>query len=322
MIRASSLPRVMKCIGSTVLPTVNEESSVHASAGTAVHAVMERLLITRDVDHALAVAPEEYRARCEAIPMADILAMLPRTVPGCEVPMRYDALRDIAWEADATPEGEHEAHYSGTLDVAYCDAVCPTVIDWKSGARYVEHPRTNPQLRAYALMLARSCEASSVQAVIVRLPEGAPPTVLAHTFDAMELDAIAHELRDLVTVRVPGARLALADDTIGDLLTVGEHCGWCPARYSCPAQTTVVQALVPMAARIGELSPLELGTLYEQAAAVEKLAGKVRDHVKARVMAGERITLPDGRILRASTYTRDGYTVNASTVTQVRAVKE
>jgi len=116
-----------------------------------------------------------------------------------------------------------------------------TVVDLKTGMGEVPHPSRNAQLRFGALAAAQWFGVEYARVGILHAPDGRTPWWSWATLDAFELEVVAGEMKALAE-RIGYAR---NDYQRGKTprLRVGEHCGFCPARYGCPARVAMAQRL-------------------------------------------------------------------------------
>jgi hypothetical protein len=112
------------------------------------------------------------------------------------------------------------------------------VVDYKHGVGVQVHAAGNPQLRYYALGvlagLPDSMPVTTVRIVVVQPRGRGGRAVDEETIGALDLIDWAADLFD-------AARATLAPDAPR---IPGDHCRWCPASPTCPAQLAQARALV------------------------------------------------------------------------------
>lgn len=268
----SRIGLAMKCVGSAVLPRV-ESLSVAADAGTAKHRFAARLVAGVDKETALSEVQEEFREACDALDVS----WLP-LVSGCEteVTLAFSPSTGVSTRIGANLERDYSGAASGemvaTLDYFRVgDAQEPPsvfVADLKTGMIRPDAASTSWQLRTCALFAARLVRAECADIAIIWTPEGRKPVVdKAH---------LTHE--DLVAIETQLCELASRIDdevTFGGTpqLRTGDHCKYCPAKLSCPAQVGIIRSavatggneLTAMAARVATMTTGELSSAYLRA---------------------------------------------------------
>lgn len=248
---ASSWPRAFLCLGSAILPRV-EEIGEWSSRGSAIHRFIATVG-TIGRDRALAEAGEA-RDFCAAFDLDAIPQINPAT-GAHELALGYNVMTGACRELyrggdkarDYSSLGEHEIGV--TLDYA-ADQVGGggTLIDWKSGWKQVARPSKNRQLQIQALAYARYRGHDSVNAAVGYLRDERPWYVY-DDFDALDLDDIAEQFRARAQqIDVEAANL-LATGQVH--VTIGEHCGGCASFHACPAKDERSRA---MAKDAGELA--------------------------------------------------------------------
>jgi hypothetical protein len=296
---ASRLQLAATCPASQVLPAVREESSAYAEEGRAKHAYIAAIIDGVSATEALMRVPAEWRDACRAFDAPAIAEHL--VGMGTELALAYDVET-----GRARIIGRHIGREYGTLDVTEIamaldydvvrDGVAH-VVDLKTG-----HGRTTPlshnwQLRAHALALARASGADDAIVGLVLAPgNGEEPSFPTADIDAFELAVVADELRAL------WRRLIAAKEYPERYLTLGDHCRYCRARFSCPAQVGLVRELAGSPTQWGDetralLTPELAGKAYARLKTVRRLLDGMESVIYA--MAREApIYLGDGVELR------------------------
>lgn len=287
---ASKLELAMRCAGSAVYPRT-ERLEEAAQKGQAIHEYL-RLLASMSREEALARVPDEYRARCEDI---DVSALPLGVEWQAEVALAYDV------EAEATRlvgldigrrYGERQApgEMFMSLDTAAVVDGVGFVGDWKTGQGRVTSAQDNWQLKAQALAYARWKGVEEVSVAVVKLPADGTPYFDVAVLDAFELALAASELRELYR-RVTAAEVTPV---------MGEHCRYCPAFESCPAQGKLIARMARSPEQIEAdvldmLTPENAARAYERLRAVDAVMKRVWKAVFAYVR--ERpIRLEDGSL--------------------------
>ena len=160
------------------------------------------------------------------------------------------------------------------------------VIDHKTGDWGAFHqPEEIPQM----LALATQTGANSV--AILHAPRGLPPQIYASEVSDVALQNFGRKLR--------AAMRRIGD---GSMAPSEEACKFCRAKSSCPAKDGELLkragAIVSAASGLAiPRTPEELGRFHQLIGEVEKLMSRAREEIKSRVVAGETIERPDGKVL-------------------------
>lgn len=227
----------MTCVGAAVLPQT--ETTVDAARGLAVHAFLAQASkSTRE--EALATVPPEYRELCEAIELAE----LPISAEyQAEVALAYDVetegVRHLGNNIGRNygPRGPNEMFLS--IDVLGVTPELVHVGDYKTGRGPITPAARNWQLRVAALAACRWLGRSAVKVALVRLNEAGEARWEVASFDEWDLDSFAADLRVLAQrIATEKERMAAGEAA---RVVLGEHCKYCPAFVSCPAQTALVR---------------------------------------------------------------------------------
>jgi hypothetical protein len=176
----------------------------------------------------------------------------------------------------------------GTYDLLVKSKNRTVVLDYKTGDYGVFHePARYPQMRTLALMTG----ATSV--AILHTPRGGvPPVVYAD-------DIVADDEQDFLKQ----LRAAMARIGDGSLTPGKEQCKYCRAICIAKNASLVEDASKSVAMVLGSpggLSPRsaeDLGRFHMMLGDLKRLADAARADLKARVLAGEVIERPDGKVL-------------------------
>jgi hypothetical protein len=293
-ITASRLDLAATCPGSHALPWVGSVSDA-ATNGTEVHAFTERALLG-DVAGALEMVPENLRHRCAEIDVPRLRAMFGPDLRA-EVKVAYDPIEDRAVEIEAPGTRDYESApegwITGTIDALSLDPV--VVADWKSGKSWHKRPRENWQIRFAAVAASRLSGNldNGATGIVGKILDDGGLYPVADPFDEFDLDAAAVGLKAVAT----GVRQAQADVAASRLprLVTGQHCRFCPAFASCPAQVGAAQAMVPLSQRLATLTPAEAGELVPQVLAAEAAVAKAKEALQ-ELARREPLPLPNGKV--------------------------
>ena len=281
----SSLARAERCAVSCLLQQVDEVSPF-ASAGRVAHAFLEACA-TGTREAALAAAPEAERGRLAQI---DLEAMPWLSSGAAEVAFALDldagTARELGRGINRDYRDLRPSEVPGTVDwLAMVGADGIGCADWKSGHLPVEGPETNPQLLACAVASALAYSRFHVSVMIGKLLASG-----SWYFSVADLDAeaLADGLERLRRIDA-GVKAAAAQLAAGELprLSVGDHCGFCPAFRACPAhramflQLREACAMVPEGARLEITTPEEVRDLLPKWRAAAKFTAAVGDALRA-----------------------------------------
>lgn len=232
---ASKLQLAATCVGAHVLPGVST-AWASGEAGRERHAELARHVAGEAIK-----APSSWLAAL--LEYGDDLAPL----RGCrdEVAYAWDLesgeARELGQRLERAYESVCATEYYGTADYVRVSDGHVVVVDLKTGMSEVPHPTRNAQLRFLALAACRAHGLEAARVGILHAPEGRAPWWQWADLDAFELEVVAEDLRALHRRLEAGAKAVEAGEA--PRLTLGEHCNWCPARYSCPARTAMARAM-------------------------------------------------------------------------------
>lgn len=300
---ASGLERAFACPASMVLPAVHR-TSAHAERGTSLHAFVHAVLRGVPRSQALASVPEEWREAAAEIDVMRVGGDLrePRT----EEAFGYNL---ETGEARAFGKIDHRAYPDlgegwvyGTEDFGgvRIDGV-PVTGDTKTGYLDVTPAKDNPQVKFHALVRMTLDGALEVDGRVVHKREGRKAYVDQTIFSSFELDSFADDLADL-RKRIHVARAVVERGEV-PTVTTGEHCRYCPAVDSCPANVALARTTIApsdldadsVKRHLSTLTPEQLGAAWRKAEALEDAAKLVKAGLKTIVKSGTPLPLEPGR---------------------------
>lgn len=234
---ASKLQLALTCAASQVMPVIDSEWAA-GEAGREKHAALQDHL-----GEASGAQTDAMWSWLESVMEHAEQLRDPATVS--ELALAYDVVtgkgrllgRNLGRNYPETKPTE----FYGAFDYVRPSEGEVTVIDLKTGMGEVPHPARNAQLRFGALAAARWFGVDSARVGILHAPEGRTPWWTWATLDAFELEVVATEMKSLAD-RIGYARNDYQRGKTPQL-RVGEHCGFCPARYGCPARVAMAQRL-------------------------------------------------------------------------------
>lgn len=246
LLSASALERVSLCPASAALPAITEpRADVHAARGTIIHAF---LAAVPKVGRQAALDDIEDNALRDVCAALD-LAHLPvdGAAYAAEVAFAYDVTTDTARELGRDIGRDYgdlrPGEIPGTADVVglTADGERVIVFDYKTGWQELTPAHRNVQLGFLAVAAARAYGRRRAHVGLILVRDGEAPVFDRHEWGELELDIWADEIIGLVE-HVDTLR---ADAEAGRRLpvTLGGHCGYCPARRACPGFVDMIQAL-------------------------------------------------------------------------------
>jgi CRISPR/Cas system-associated exonuclease Cas4 (RecB family) len=270
--------------------------------GTEVHGAIEAILGESDTPPVTSDEASEYLKAWAAWWQTTPLGAT-RWQP--EVAFAYDPATDGAVKLETTGRNysaANDGEIAGTVDAVGLFDGRAVVVDWKTGqdfAGMTADARDNWQLRLYALCVSRYHKVDTVEVVIARItPDGVRDT--RYTLDAMELDAVAEEVKVLVE-KIEDAKPQ-----------PGAHCRRCRAVSVCPSTATAQEALVaaPVALTItaDNAGPLLL-RLRQVQAACEQVEAALK---KYAIENPQGISLGNGKRWVKQTTDRESINLNGA----------
>ena len=245
---ASGIDRGRHCLfwarGDKTWP--EREPDEYTLYGTAWHGVAERT-----IDTGKACDPLEFAEALDDAATERLVATYEQWLPWWQKArgdLRWQAEVRVAWDvvtghARLLPKTKNAREYgdlaptevAGTIDAVGEDAVRLEVIDWKSGYRPVESPRTNVQLAFYGAAIATAMGRDSARVNIAKPGPEAVVLYEPHDLDVISFAAIQAEVRDMLD------RLPTSEPV------AGPWCDYCPARGGCPATADQVAEVISAA---------------------------------------------------------------------------
>ena len=289
---ASKLGRAEACPASAALPAVYAQGSAHATAGTAVHELLERVALGNRAgvpawlvnlyDEITEGATEVYAERC--------YAWSPETGAG----------RDLG-TSGRDYSGLRPGEIGGTVDLVVVRPGEVVVWDYKSG--FLGASLDSPQLSLLALAVAGALGVDEVTVGIVQLDlatEQASPR--AKALDALDLAAEGDRVRRIVS-RVHSARWLVSQDRTPNVRLTEDGCRYCPAKLSCPGRVGAIATLASVAGLAAPTIriPVTLanaGAVWLAIDAMRAVLKAAEDEVESMARSGP-VPLPDGRELWA-----------------------
>lgn len=174
--------------------------------------------------------------------LADYFESRPVTWRACELALILNMQTGAAVAVDREVARRPPPHHVGAiLDLVEIEDGELVVTDFKSGYQQARTlaVRSDPQLRAYALIAARFLGFRRVKLRIAHASDDAPVRIDPDQIDALELGVIKNEMRARFD-RLPGSTTP----------TPGNHCKRCPIVTSCPAMVAGVEHVTQRMTRL------------------------------------------------------------------------
>lgn len=281
MISASALERIEKCPASVSLPRVNETSEA-AEAGTAKHDYCADM-----VEGIARPPPDAESERVWQALKPHVEGM--RAERALVINTRDGSVRHVGYRIGRKYGRVEPWEIPVTLDFSRAGAL----VELKTGHGWVEPPATNLQILTQAYALSR-CGSEAVTATLLIVAEGKDPVVLRHEFLPFDWPDILERLQSIVR-RVEWARREFEAGRRPPL-TIGDHCTYCPARYECPARTSLIRAAV--GEHVTGITLENAAEAWRKIAAIESVVKDAKSQIYALAASTPGgIRLGDGDVL-------------------------
>ncbi len=298
----SAFPRLKRCLGALVLPTVDEELP-QMTRGTEGHSYLQRIANGATPSESLAKVEDEWREDCAAVE----LGALPPLASGlAEVGFLLDVDAGAArvLGANQTREGVKAAARDGEtrmlVDWLAQDGTGGVVLDWKfSRSEQIAPAARNLQIRTYAATALLAYQWEVVRYGLIRVDGDRPRWDMAE-MDWLEAQDVLSEVRELRTAGLVAVEAYAKDGTLPPL-RLGPWCDWCPAARQCPARVRGVLAVLDgsagrAVAGMREMSPEEAGELYSRLVSARDAVDTMLGDLKA-LAKQVPLPLPSGKVL-------------------------
>ena len=294
-VTASGVDLALVCKGMRYLPRVNN-SSAAATRGTRIHQFLSDCIV-HGREFALSAMPEEVKEVCEAIDLLQVFGtdtVWKSTTSGdlmSEVSYAWNSTTDEATVL-GTQLNRNYPDLQGDWIVGTADAVtlgrdAVFVDDFKTG-RIRLQTEGNTQLEFLCLAAARSYNLETAYARIIQIEEDGW---------AWSQDHVKYDRYDLAKFAEKFAQVF-----VGDELTVGDHCKYCPAFTNCPEQIKTTQALVAHEGKA--LTTETIPKVWRQYVAVKNICKQVEAAIGVAIDTTGPVDLGDGTRLEKISGTR------------------
>ena len=182
----------------------------------------------------------------------------------------------------------------GTADVVGLTPDAVVVLDYKAGPYATRRGAVGEsmQLRGYALAAARAYGKDRAIIGEIRIGADGAPVFETAELDAVALEAVEVELREIIFKSSLGAGQT-------QMATVeGPHCAYCPAFASCPSKSALARALGSdgTSLALGELTPETALKARERSKAAKQVLKQVDEALDLYFRANP-VTLPSGKVI-------------------------
>lgn len=285
----SKLELAEQCIASAVLEGF-ESTSEAAENGSAKHAFHFDVL-TLGRPAALARVPEQHRERLERFNTEALPAGQPGSWAG-EVAFAYDIDTGQARELGRNIGRAYIEHGAGPNDLVGSIDIVGTgpdsaaiVIDLKTGWTRVTKAKRNLQLLLAAVCAVKVYGTDLARGAILYANDDGQPWWDSASWDLVDLTEAEMRLTDLGRGIREARKLFIdGDPTTGEIvkprMVAGDHCKFCPAINTCPAQGALVRRFIA--------SPKETEEDFKKGLADNDVASHVYRRLVAAKAALER----------------------------------
>lgn len=265
----------MKCAGSMVLPKVYSAPGKAAVRGSVLHKFIETAR-TKSRQEALAeIDDDDLRNQAATIDLDSLPAGAESEVALAYNPETGEAKRLSLEEQRGYPN--EEGWLYGTADLIGVAEDYVAVCDVKTGVAVVS-AYDSWQLRFLATAAAVLAEKRKAKVALLYLNENGNWRQDWAEFTTKDLGAFAAELREMMA----RAKAAADDVAAGRIppLATGPWCRYCRSLPLCPAQATLVRALVPTLTDVNSalvrMTPEQRGEAYLRFREAEELLKAIR----------------------------------------------
>ncbi len=240
------------CPASAAYPQIGT-IGLPAALGSAKHKFMERAAVQGQFTALEDMSDEaEIKAWAETV---DVDRLLSRVIPW---DWQVDELRTevkflMDWETgqsrivgDFSNRGDDIAGVIDLMALPFArDDDVPIAADYKTGRQqptYLTGPEENLQVRTYGKAATDFMASDEVDVKIIHIDEDGRDRVWSAKMMTIELHGFPAQLRSIMD-RVIKARHKVENDELPTLV-VGDHCTFCPALVSCPANNATAVAVI------------------------------------------------------------------------------
>lgn len=292
---ASSAGADSECPTRRVLPQVRE-SGEYAERGNELHEFARVVTVNPSArDEALAAVPEQWRHTAEGMNVANALDGL--TVVGCEMAyvlnVQTQQVRFVGqnigreYAAELARQGlpplsKYDVPFTIDVEARYGDV--PVELDYKSG-QSIGDPAEHWQRRVCAMGLMLFHNTASAISRVAYIDDDGTITPDGCEFSALEIDDWCATLMRTADA-VEAAKKLLASGVMPTVYPSDSACKYCPAMTSCPYYTNFAKAMlgklqaVERGPELSELTPVELGQVWEMVKMAEKLTESILGGLK------------------------------------------
>lgn len=273
-LRASRMPLAFKCAGATVPPALAvSENGYAASVGSAVHDVLRTLAESDYVDWESIPS----WAASHGVDPDDVFPLVRMAAKLWSTTVLRETFAGAMTEVPLSAEIPPNLLLTGHADLMVVRDRVARAADWKTGRGDDDY---SAQMRAYAaLILLENSELLEATVTVIWIRDS---EIENYTMTRAGLVEWLVDLRDRVL-------------NWDGVYHPGKHCQYCPRSHECEASNALVRRDVAamrdmdVAERIETslslMKPAAMVELHRQATSVIDVATRVRDAIKAHVMA-------------------------------------
>ncbi len=295
------------CAGSAAYPQIGT-IGLPAALGSAKHKFMERAARQgQDVAYDDLSDDAEIKEWAEMVKVDQVISkIIPWDWQVSELQTEVKFLMDWRTGQSKVVEdfSDRADHVAGIIDLMALpnmeDDGPPIAADYKTGRQqptYLSGPEENLQVRTYGKAATDCVDAEEVIVKIVHLDEEGRERIWKAPMMTVELHGFPAQLRSIMD-RVIKARHKVENDELPTLV-VGEHCTFCPALVSCPANNATTVAVIehkqPIIDRLLKGGQLSDGDIVKTFHAL-KVLNRITDEANKalRRVLDKRGPIPDG----------------------------
>ena len=306
----SQMTRSMKCPPSTLLPRVSSIGTAPQEMGNIIHSTLQHVNentlkefsratgkpYTREMAIEKMVENHpSHEAVIRGLPYDELkeeLAMLP------EVAMAYSVKRGgrLLKTQGRNYAKARKDEYCMTIDLVFVGPDFVVAFDFKSGMVKLGPPKDSGQLMAAGVCLADIFKKNRAIIGHIYTRPNEPVWRDVAELDVFDLQAFRSKM-EWLDGKLAAARARMKLNQAPDV-TMGDHCRYCPATNSCPAQKSLAIELATgkLANYNTSLSRSQMAEAWEKTKILQALLNKVKASIIAEA---EREPIPhlDGKVL-------------------------
>lgn len=258
---ASSFDRYMACPGSFIaaLDIEQGEVSQDATDGTAIHDAIANQTIDQLPPNLQDTAYECIRLREEVV----------SSVVPAGFQVSEPIIEQRIWYFDI---------FSGQCDYILLWEDKGLIIDYKTGYVGAAPAHVNPQLEAYAVLVATEYVLREVTVAVVQ-PNVRGQNISQCTYDSDDLRDAALHLKSIIS----------SIQHYNAPRKSGKHCQYCRAQTRCPEATELVSDVEVYQSKLPDITPEQRLQIFDQGKITKKLIDAYNNDTKKYLQAGNEV---------------------------------